>query len=447
MYDPEHGWSLSFTGCGFLGVYHIGATCCLSERAPHLLRDARMFFGASAGALHCVTFLAGLPPEQVIQVVVEAIQRARNRNLGVLHPSFNPSKYLREGLQKHLPANVHQLISGKVSISLTRVSDLENVLVSDFESKDEVVDALICTSFIPVFCGLIPPSFRGVRYIDGGVTNSLPMSDAKTTITVSPFHGESDICPKVKSTNFFHVDFTQLSLRLCSENIYLLSCVLFPPDVKVLAEICFQGYTDAIRFLEENGICNKLHPCLNLSLPQQDVLAPPCETTSLEASLGVAAWPTKPPGNKLLNHLGTLPWDESIPETLSPQITIAMREILKIQGGYMNKICNSLPVKVMSYVMLPCTLPVESVIAVVQRLVVWLPYIPDDIQWFHSVTSQICSRVINHLLPTSRSQMLASSQQPSPHKPEHHGTSALLLPKDLDTGPVDSPVGPKVQTA
>lgn len=113
----------------------------------------------------------------------------------------------------------------------------------------------------------------------------------------------------------------------------------------------------------------------------------------------------------------------------------------------MNKICNSLPVKVMSYVMLPCTLPVESVIAVVQRLVVWLPYIPDDIQWFHSVTSQICSRVINHLLPTSRSQMLASSQQPSPHKPEHHGTSALLLPKDLDTGPVDSPVGPKVQTA
>lgn len=33
----------------------------------------------------------------------------------------------------------------------------------------------------------------------------------------------------------------------------------------------------------------------------------------------------------------------------------------------MNKICNSLPVKVMSYMVLPCTLPVESVIAVVQR--------------------------------------------------------------------------------
>lgn len=61
MHDPARGWSLSFTGCGFLGFYHIGATCCLSERAPHLLRDARTFFGASAGALHCVTFLAGVP--------------------------------------------------------------------------------------------------------------------------------------------------------------------------------------------------------------------------------------------------------------------------------------------------------------------------------------------------------------------------------------------------
>ena len=61
MYDPERGWSLSFAGCGFLGFYHIGVTRCLSERAPHLLRNARRFFGASAGALHCAFFLSGVP--------------------------------------------------------------------------------------------------------------------------------------------------------------------------------------------------------------------------------------------------------------------------------------------------------------------------------------------------------------------------------------------------
>ncbi|KAK2508999.1 hypothetical protein MC885_002377 [Smutsia gigantea] len=61
MYDLERGWSLSFSGCGFLSIYHVGVTSCLSERAPHLLRDARTFFGSSSGAVHGVFFLAGIP--------------------------------------------------------------------------------------------------------------------------------------------------------------------------------------------------------------------------------------------------------------------------------------------------------------------------------------------------------------------------------------------------
>lgn len=61
MYDPERCSSLSFAGCGFLGFYHIGATLCLSERAPHLLGEARTFFGCSAGALHAVAFVCRLP--------------------------------------------------------------------------------------------------------------------------------------------------------------------------------------------------------------------------------------------------------------------------------------------------------------------------------------------------------------------------------------------------
>lgn len=61
MCDLERGRSLSFSGCGFLSIYHVGVTSCLSERAPHLLRDARMFFGSSSGAVHGVVFLAGIP--------------------------------------------------------------------------------------------------------------------------------------------------------------------------------------------------------------------------------------------------------------------------------------------------------------------------------------------------------------------------------------------------
>ncbi|XP_045042828.2 1-acylglycerol-3-phosphate O-acyltransferase PNPLA3 isoform X2 [Desmodus rotundus] len=397
MYDPKYGWSLSFSGCGFLGFYHLGATQCLSDRAPHLLRDARMFFGASAGSLHCVSFVAGVP--------LDLVWKARSRTLGTLHPSFNMSQYFRDSLHRYLPDNVHQLISGKVGISLTRVSDLENVVVSDFQSKDEVVDAVLCSIFVPFFCGMIPPSFRGVRYMDGGVSNSIPFSDTKTTITVSPFYGEYDICPKVKSTNFFHVDVSKLSLRICLQNLYLLSQTLFPPDIKVLGEICLRGYLDAARFLEENGLCDRPPaPCPSLSSKELEVLTLPQETRSLEASREGAGWQTRLEGDELLDHLrrSLLPWDESILQTVSPELTTVLSEVARTRGGYMSKICSLLPVKVLSYVMLPCTLPVESAIAAVQRLVMWLPDIPDDVQWLQSIACQACSRVTKYLFPACR---------------------------------------------
>lgn len=45
----------------------------------------------------------------------------------------------------------------------------------------------------------------------------------------------------------------------------------------------------------------------------------------------------------------------------------ALREAARNPDGYMSKMCNFLPIKVVSYMMLPCTLPLESAIAVVQR--------------------------------------------------------------------------------
>ncbi|XP_045322343.1 1-acylglycerol-3-phosphate O-acyltransferase PNPLA3 [Leopardus geoffroyi] len=428
MYDPRRDWSLSFSGCGFLGFYYIGVTSCLSERAPHLLRDARMFFGSSAGALHCVTFLAGIPLDKIVHVLMGLVYAARRRNIGIFHPSFRATSYIREHLRRHLPANVHTLVSGRMCVSLTRVSDGESVLVSDFQSKDEVVDALVCSSFIPFYCGLIPPSFRGVRYVDGGITNNIPFFDSKTTITVSPFFGEYDICPKVKSTNFLHVELTTLSLRLCPENVYLLIRALFPPDLKVLGEICLRGYLDATRFLEENGICSGPRPGLSLSPEEWGFLVPPSEHTRPGSPPRAAAWGTKMEGDELLDHLrvSILPWDESILETLPPRLTTALSEAVKSRQRCMSNICNSLPVKILSFAMLPCTLPVESAVAVVQRLVTWLPDIPEDIRWLQWITLHTCSRVVTHLFPTH--QTPGAGKQPAAFPGEREGVSSLLAP-------------------
>ncbi len=51
MFDLKGGWNLSFAGCGFLGIYHIGVASCLLEKAPFLVKGATKLYGASAGAL------------------------------------------------------------------------------------------------------------------------------------------------------------------------------------------------------------------------------------------------------------------------------------------------------------------------------------------------------------------------------------------------------------
>ncbi|XP_019348723.1 1-acylglycerol-3-phosphate O-acyltransferase Pnpla3 isoform X3 [Alligator mississippiensis] len=367
MLDYECGWSLSFAGCGFLGVYHIGAATCLQERAPRILRDARRIYGASAGALTGAVLVGGGSLAESCADVLALAKEARKRNLGPLHPSFNIMKIIRDGLIKNLPENTHQLVSGKLYISLTRVSDGSNVLVSDFNSKEEIIQALVCSAFVPIYCGLIPPSFRGVRYVDGGISDNLPHHASKNTITVSPFSGECDICPKSNSANFHEVNLTNTSIQFSLGNLYRLTQALFPPEPKVLGELCEQGYSDALRFLKENGILNESIyvdlPLLAKRNPQDLIKYPKC---------------TK---------------KKNMP---------ALQEACKEKCGFYAQLSKLLPMRVMSYLMLPYTLPVESAYSVAVRVVDWFPDIPHDVRWMrgqvYRIVGTVCSQARNKLL-------------------------------------------------
>lgn len=51
--------NLSFAGCGFLGIYHVGVAVCFRKYAPHLLLDK--ISGASVGALAATCLLCEMP--------------------------------------------------------------------------------------------------------------------------------------------------------------------------------------------------------------------------------------------------------------------------------------------------------------------------------------------------------------------------------------------------
>ncbi|XP_072182690.1 patatin-like phospholipase domain-containing protein 2 isoform X1 [Excalfactoria chinensis] len=395
MLDRERGWSVSFAGCGFLGVYHIGAATCLQEHAPHIIRDARHIYGASAGALAGAVLVGGGSLAEACADVLALAKEARKRNLGPLHPSFNVIKIIRDGLMRNLPENTHLLSSGRLCISLTRVSDGKNTLISNFNSKEEVVQALICSSFVPIYCGLIPPSFRGVRYVDGGISDNLPQYECKNTITVSPFAGECDICPKGNSANFHEMNVTNTSIQLSLGNLYRLTQALFPPEPKVLGEICEQGYSDAFKFLKENGILND-SIYVSLSFTKTN----PHEATQ---HIDYMKKKNKPENNRvetsqvevLSDQMKQNPWplEKSIFESLPPRLRKALQEACKEPNGFYAQFSKLFPVRVISYLMLPYTLPVESAYSAALRLVNWFPDMPADVRWMQEQLLQIAGTV------------------------------------------------------
>lgn len=75
--------------------------------------------------------------------IIDVSKEARKRFLGPMHPSFNLVKIVRHMLRRTLPADCHQQASGRLGISLTRVTDGENVLVSQFNNKEELVQVCL----------------------------------------------------------------------------------------------------------------------------------------------------------------------------------------------------------------------------------------------------------------------------------------------------------------
>ncbi|XP_037807809.1 1-acylglycerol-3-phosphate O-acyltransferase Pnpla3 isoform X2 [Lucilia sericata] len=353
--------NLSFAGCGFLGIYHVGVAVCFKKYAPHLLLEK--IAGASAGALAACCLLCDLPLGSMTSDFFRVVNEARRHSLGPFSPSFNIQTCLFEGLQKHLPDDAHKRVSGRLHISMTRVYDGKNVIISEFNSRDEVLQALLCACFIPGFSGILPPRFRGVRYMDGAFSDNLPILD-ENTITVSPFCGESDICPRDQSSQLFHLNWANTSIEISRQNINRFVRILFPPRPEFLSKFCQQGFDDALQFLTRNNLINcrrcvavqstfvvsetvaqpqDFDPeCRECKKHRKDALTSNMPQTVLDviqdyieqANKGLANWIFKHRGIKLLSLPATVPMDFFLAtvsklSSLTPKLTKQMRQMVE----------------------------------------------------------------------------------------------------------------------
>ncbi|XP_028304452.1 patatin-like phospholipase domain-containing protein 2 isoform X2 [Gouania willdenowi] len=253
VFDWQEEWNISFAGCGFRSIYYVGALSCILERVPQLVHGASKICGASSGCLVAAALTVGIPIELCVAILTAA-KEARKHTLGVFHPTFSLLRTLQVTLLDKLPEDAHLRASGKLCVSLTRMVDGQNVLVSEFASREDLIQVLMCSCFFPAYSGFTAPSYQGVRYMDGALSNNVPLCEQRNTIIVAPFSGESDICPREGTYNFFEASYGNVSIQVNTGNVHRICTSFLPQKPETLAEICYNGYKDALRFLRERDL-------------------------------------------------------------------------------------------------------------------------------------------------------------------------------------------------
>ncbi|KAG2467767.1 PLPL2 protein, partial [Polypterus senegalus] len=222
--------ALSFCGSGFMVVYHFGVAQCLLDLAPELIHKAPKVFGASSGSLAAAAVVCGINMEDICAEIMATASEIRQHLLGPLNPSFSLFRVLEISLRRNLPENAHQLASGRLFISVTRLDNRENRLLSKFSTKEELVQ----------------------WYIDGGLTNMLPVEAKEETITVSPFSGEIDICPQDDPETVNVMQICGFNFYLNMRNFIRMSDALFPPPSQqsdLIIGLVFRNNCDILQYI------------------------------------------------------------------------------------------------------------------------------------------------------------------------------------------------------
>lgn len=251
------GWSMSFSGCGFLGIYHLGVIHSLSTHGRKLLLNISRFGGASAGSLIASTLATrGFEPdiiEKATQFCYDLAEEARNKPMGVLSPTMSLLKPVRAFLTKILPEDCHLYATKRLYISVTELLTNQNHLICEFESKEHLIDCLLASSFIPYLTGKELITIGKKCFVDGGMTDNMPEIPGGRTILVAPFAGRQHICPVDVTTKrrFVHIHGEEFDMTV--NNMKRAWHAFFPPSQEDLEKYYERGKRDCIRFLKKEN--------------------------------------------------------------------------------------------------------------------------------------------------------------------------------------------------
>ncbi|KAL1544460.1 patatin-like phospholipase domain-containing protein 4 [Salvia divinorum] len=232
----------SFSAAGLLFPYHLGVARLLIERG--YIKETTPLAGSSAGAIVCAVIASGASMEEALVATKILAEDCRLRGT-----AFRLGAVLRDVLDQFLPEDAHIRSSGRVRVAVTEILwRPRGVLIDQFDSKEDLINAVFTSSFIPGYLAPRPATmFRNRLCIDGGLTLFMPPTSASQTVCVCAFPAGRlglkgiGISPDCNPEN-------RASAR------ELFNWALEPAADHVLDRLFELGYLDAAVWAEENPV-------------------------------------------------------------------------------------------------------------------------------------------------------------------------------------------------
>lgn len=232
----------SFSAAGLLFPYHLGAAKFLIEKG--YIKETTPLAGSSAGAIVCAVIASGATMEEALKATKILAEDCRSRGT-----AFRLGAVLRDVLENFLPDDTHIRSNGRVRVAVTQLLwRPRGLLVDQFDSKEDLINAVFTSSFIPGYLAPRPATlFRNRLCVDGGLTLFMPPTSAAQTVRVCAFPASRlglqgiGISPDCNPENM-------------ASPRQLLNWALEPAEDEILDQLFELGYLDAAVWALDNPV-------------------------------------------------------------------------------------------------------------------------------------------------------------------------------------------------
>ncbi|CAI8591504.1 unnamed protein product [Vicia faba] len=232
----------SFSAAGLLFPYHLGVAHFLIQNG--YIKETTPLAGSSAGAIVCAVIASGASMEEALSATKVLAEDCRSRGT-----AFRLGAVLRDILQEFLPDDIHTRSNGRIRVAVTQLLwRPRGLLVDQFDSKEDLINAVFTSSFIPGYLAPKPATmFRNRLCIDGGLTLFMPPTSAVQTVRVCAF-----------PAGLIGLEGIGISPDCNPENAstprQLFNWALEPAEDVMLDRLFELGYLDAAVWAKENPV-------------------------------------------------------------------------------------------------------------------------------------------------------------------------------------------------